>query len=88
MVVHPSLPVKSVKELIALATAQPGQILYASIGNGMPSHLSAEMLNSMAGVTLTHIAYKGGAPDELDKLVRDDIAKWGAVVRKLGLTAD
>jgi tripartite-type tricarboxylate transporter receptor subunit TctC len=196
LVAHPSLPVQNVKELIALAKSRPGQILYASIGNGTPAHLSAEMLKSMAGIDLTHIAYKGGAPsiialiagetqltittvllalphvksgrlrsiavaslkrssvipgvptidesgvkgydsnawyalfapaktppeivarlnqatagivrspeirerllqqgaepaggppDELDKLVRDDIAKWGAVVRKLGLTAD
>jgi tripartite-type tricarboxylate transporter receptor subunit TctC len=196
LVVHPSLPVKTVKDLIALAKSKPGDILYASIGNGTPAHLSAEMLKSMAGINLTHIAYKGGAPsiialvagetqltittvllglpqvktgrlrgvavtslkrssaipdtptvdesgvkgydsnswyallapartppdivarwnqvtstvvraadmrerllqqgaepvagapDELDKLVRDDIAKWGAVVRKLGLTAD
>jgi tripartite-type tricarboxylate transporter receptor subunit TctC len=196
LVAHPSLPVQHVKELIALAKSRPGQILYASIGNGTPAHLSAEMLKSMAGIDLTHVAYKGGAPsiialiagetqltittvllalphvksgrlrsiavaslkrssvipgvptidesgvkgydsnawyalfapaktppeivarlnqatagivrspeirerllqqgaepaggppDELDKLVRDDIAKWGAVVRKLGLTAD
>lgn len=196
LVTHPSLPVKNVKDLIALAKAKPGQILYASIGNGTPAHLSAEMLKSMAGIDLTHVAYKGGAPsiialvagetqltittvllalphvksgrlrsiavaslrrssvipevptidesgvkgydsnawyalfapaktppeivarlnqvassvirspdmrerllqqgaepaggrpEELDKLVRDDIAKWGAVVRKLGLTAD
>ena len=196
LVTHPSLPVKTVRDLIALAKSKPGEILYASIGNGTPSHLSAELLKSMAGINLTHVAYKGGAPsvialmagetqltittvllglpqvksgrlrgvavtsmkrssvipetptvdesgvkgydsnawyallapartapeivtrwnqvvasvvrandmrerllqqgaepaagapDELDKLVRDDIAKWGAVVRKLGLTAD
>ena len=196
LVVHPSLPVKSVKDLIALAKAKPGQILYASIGNGTPAHLSAEMLKSMAGIDLTHVPYKGGAPsivalvsgetqltittvllglpqvktgrlrgvavtslkrssvipdtptvdesgvkgydsnawyaylvpaktppeivaklnsaassvirspeirerliqqgaepaggapDELDRIVRDDITKWGAVVRRLGLTAD
>ena len=62
LVVHPSLPVKTVKDLIALAKSKPGQILYASIGNGTPAHLSAEMLKSMAGIDLTHVAYKGGAP--------------------------
>lgn len=196
LVVHPSLPVRTVKDLIALAKAKPGEILYASIGNGTPAHLSAEMLKSMAGIDLTHVPYKGGAPsiialvagetqltittvllalphvksgrlrsvavaslkrssvipevptidesgvkgydsnawyallapaktppeivtrlnqitanvirspdirerllqqgaepaggppEELDKVIRDDIAKWGTVVRKLGLTAD
>ncbi|HTD90775.1 MAG TPA: tripartite tricarboxylate transporter substrate binding protein [Burkholderiales bacterium] len=196
LVAHPSLPIRTVKDLIVLAKARPGQILYASIGNGTPAHLSAEMLKSMAGIDLTHVPYKGGAPsiialvagetqltittvllalphvksgrlrsiavaslkrssvipdvptidesgvkgydsnawyaffvpartpqeivarlnqvtanvirtpdirerlllqgaepaggppEELDKLVRDDIVKWGAVVRKLGLTAD
>ena len=62
LVTHPSLPVKTVKDLIALAKSKPGQILYASIGNGTPAHLSAEMLKSMAGIDLTHVAYKGGAP--------------------------
>ncbi len=62
LVTHPSLPVKTVKDLIALAKSKPGLILYASIGNGTPAHLSAEMLKSMAGIDLTHVAYKGGAP--------------------------
>ena len=62
LVVHPSLPVKAVKDLIALAKSRPGQILYASIGNGTPAHLSAELLKSMAGIDLTHVPYKGGAP--------------------------
>ena len=62
LVTHPSLPVKTVKDLIALAKSKPGQILYASIGNGTPAHLSAEMLKAMAGIDLTHVAYKGGAP--------------------------
>jgi tripartite-type tricarboxylate transporter receptor subunit TctC len=62
LVVNPSLPVKTVRELIALAKRHPGEILYASIGNGTPSHLSAELFNSMAGVRMTHVAYKGAAP--------------------------
>jgi tripartite-type tricarboxylate transporter receptor subunit TctC len=62
LVVNPSLPVKTVKELIALAKKHPGEILYASIGNGTPSHLSAELFNSMAGVKMTHVPYKGAAP--------------------------
>ena len=62
LVVNPSLPVKTVKDLIALAKKHPGEILYASIGNGTPSHLSAELFNSMAGVKMTHVPYKGAAP--------------------------
>lgn len=62
LVVHPSLPVKSVKELIALAKARPGEVNYASSGNGTILHLSGETLKSMAGVNLVHIPYKGSAP--------------------------
>jgi len=60
LVVHPSLPAKSVKELIALARAQPGKFNYASVGNGSPQHLSAELFKSVAGVDLVHVPYKGG----------------------------
>ena len=60
--VTPSFPAKSIKELIALAKAQPGKINYASAGVGTNSHLSGEMLNFMAGIELVHIAYKGGPP--------------------------
>ncbi len=62
LVVNPALPVKTVKDLIALAKKRPGEILYASIGNGTPSHLSAELFDSMAGIKMTHVAYKGAAP--------------------------
>lgn len=61
LVINPSLPVKTVKELVALAKKHPGEILYASIGNGTPAHLSAELFNSMAGVSMTHVPYKGAA---------------------------
>lgn len=62
MVVHPSLPVKSVRELIALARARPGEISYASPGSGNSSHLSGELFNSMAKVKILHVPYKGMAP--------------------------
>ena len=61
LVINPSLPVKTVKELVALAKKHPGEILYASIGNGTPAHLSAELFNSMAGIRMTHVPYKGAA---------------------------
>lgn len=60
LVTNPSLPAKTVSELIALAKRRPGEILYASIGPGTPAHLSAELFNSMAGVKMTHVPYKGG----------------------------
>ena len=60
IVVHPSLPVKNIKELIALAKARPGGINYGSAGNGSPGHLSLELFSVMAKVKVTHIPYKGG----------------------------
>ena len=62
LVVNPALPVKTVRDLIALAKRRPGEILYASVGNGTPAHLSAELFNSMAGIRMTHVPYKGAAP--------------------------
>ena len=68
LVVHPSLPVKSVKELIALAKAKPGQLTYASGGNGTSNHLAGELLKYLAGVNVTHVPYKGGGPAVLATL--------------------
>ena len=68
LVVHPSLPAKTVKELISLARARPGQIAYASSGNGSGGHLAAELLNTMAGIKLLHVPYKGGGPALIDLL--------------------
>ncbi len=62
LLVHPSLPVKSLKELIALAKSKPGQIVYASSGNGTILHLSTERLKSMVGIDMVHVPYKGSAP--------------------------
>jgi len=68
LVAHPSLPVKSVKELIALAKSRPGQIAYSSSGNGSGGHLAAELLNHMAGIKTLHVPYKGGGPALVDLL--------------------
>ena len=68
LVAHPSLPVKNVKELIALAKARPGQIAYSSSGNGSGGHLAMEMLNHMAGIKTLHVPYKGGGPALVDCL--------------------
>jgi tripartite-type tricarboxylate transporter receptor subunit TctC len=62
LVVHPSLPVRSLSDLIQLARAQPGGLTYASGGNGTSNHLCMELLKSMAGIDLVHVPYKGSAP--------------------------
>lgn len=62
LAIHPSLPVKSVKELVALARKRPDQILYASSGSGSFSHMAIALLNSMSGTRMLHVPYKGGGP--------------------------
>jgi tripartite-type tricarboxylate transporter receptor subunit TctC len=66
LVVHPSVPVKSVKDLIAHAKANPGKLTYGSSGVGFADHLAGELFNTMAGVKMVHVPYKGGAPAMLD----------------------
>ena len=66
LVVHPSVPAKSVKELIAHAKANPGKLTYGSSGVGFADHLAGELFNSTAGVKTVHVPYKGGAPAMLD----------------------
>jgi tripartite-type tricarboxylate transporter receptor subunit TctC len=62
LVAHPSLPVKSVKDLVALARARPDQLLYASSGGGSFSHMAISLLNSMSNTKMVHVPYKGGGP--------------------------
>jgi len=62
LVLHPSLPTKNLKEFIALAKKRPGQIVYASSGNGSYVHLTMALLGTMAGINMIHIPYKGGGP--------------------------
>ncbi len=64
--VHPSIPVKSIPELIAYAKANPGKLSYASAGIGTPSHLAGQLFNVMTGANLTHIPYKGDGPAMAD----------------------
>jgi tripartite-type tricarboxylate transporter receptor subunit TctC len=66
LVVHPSLPVKSVKDLVALVRARPGEINYASGGVGTTPHLSGELLSTIAKLTMVHVPYKGEAPGLVD----------------------
>lgn len=62
LVVHPSLPVRSVKELVALARSKPGELAYASAGGGTMSHMATELLRLRTGIQLQHLPYKGAAP--------------------------
>ena len=68
LVVHPSVPVKSVKELIALAKARPDELTFGSPGNGTPQHLAGELFNTMTGVKTGHIPFKGAVPALTDLL--------------------
>lgn len=66
LVVHPTVPAKTVKELIALAKARPGQLNFGSGGNGSSQHMTAELFSTMTGIKMIHIPYKGGAPALVD----------------------
>ncbi len=68
LTVHPALPVKTVKEVIALAKTSPGQLTYASTGNGTSPHMLMEMFSAMAGVKMVHVPYKGQAPAVVDQI--------------------
>jgi tripartite-type tricarboxylate transporter receptor subunit TctC len=66
LVVHPSVPVRTVKEFIALARSRPGQLNYASAGIGTPPHLAGELFKTLAGVDIVHVPYKGNGPAYTD----------------------
>lgn len=68
LVAHPSFPAKTMKEVIAIARKRPGEILYASSGNGSGAHLATELLNTMTGIKLVHVPYKGGGPALVDTI--------------------
>lgn len=68
LMAHPSVPAKSIKELIALAKAQPGKLNYASAGNGVANHLAGELFKQMAGVDIVHVPYKGAPQAVTDVL--------------------
>jgi len=68
IVVHPSVPAKNFKELVALAKARPGELLFASAGIGSTPHLCTELMLSMAGIKMTHVPYKGGTPAMVDTI--------------------
>jgi tripartite-type tricarboxylate transporter receptor subunit TctC len=99
LIVHPSLPAKNVKELVALAKSQPGQITYSSSGNGSFVHLTMAMFNAMTGTKMTHVPYKGGAPAAVSIASGETQAQIGTIgavmqqvkagrVRPLAVTSD
>ena len=68
LMIHPSLPARNVRELVALAKSRPGQLLFASSGNAGTPHLCWELLKSMAKIDIVHVPYKGGAPAMMDTI--------------------
>jgi tripartite-type tricarboxylate transporter receptor subunit TctC len=68
VVVHPSVPARSIRELIALAKTRKGELVYASSGTGSAPHLAVELFNAMAGTKMVHVPYKGAAPATIDLL--------------------
>jgi tripartite-type tricarboxylate transporter receptor subunit TctC len=79
LVTHPSVPARSARELIALAKAQPGKLNIGSGGNGVPSHLAAELFMSLTGTRMTHIPYKGAGPSILAVMTGDIDLSFGSV---------
>ncbi len=79
LTVHPSLPVKTPREFIALAKSRPGQINYSSSGNGSAPHLQMALLISMTGMDITHVPYKGGAPQVTALLAGETQASFATV---------
>lgn len=85
LVVHPSLPAKNVKELVAIAKARPGQLTYASTGSGSSPHLIAEMLRMQSGIALLHVPYKGTPPALTDLLAGNVTMMFANVLSVLPL---
>ncbi len=83
LVVHPSVPANSVKELIALAKARPGQLNYATAGIGSFQHMSSEMFRIMSGVDIVHIPYKGGGPAMLAVIAGQAQISIGSLLQTL-----
>jgi tripartite-type tricarboxylate transporter receptor subunit TctC len=85
LVVHPSLPAKTVQEFIAYAKANPGKVNYGSSGVGSPPHLSMELLRSITGINMVHVPYKGAGPAQADLLGGQVQAMCTSLAGQIGL---
>ncbi|HEV8518040.1 MAG TPA: tripartite tricarboxylate transporter substrate binding protein [Burkholderiales bacterium] len=83
LVVHPSVPAKSVQELIALAKSKPGTLTFSSGGNGTPAHIAGELFKSLAKVDMVHVPYKGGGPAAVALLAGEVSLSFGSVTTVL-----
>lgn len=83
LMVHPSLPVKSVKDLIAVAKSRPNELTYASTGNGTSPHMLMEMFKWMTGTQMVHVPYKGAAPALLDQMAGQVVVAFNSAVGAL-----
>jgi tripartite-type tricarboxylate transporter receptor subunit TctC len=83
LVVHPSVPVRSVRDFIALAKRTPGKLTYASSGPGGPAHLSGELFTALAGVKMVHVPYKGSSPGTTSVLAGETDAMFSNLVPAL-----
>lgn len=83
LMVHPSLPVKSVKELIAVAKARPNDLTYSSTGNGTSPHMLMEMFKWMTGTRMVHVPYKGAAPALIDQIAGQVVVAFNSAVGAL-----
>jgi tripartite-type tricarboxylate transporter receptor subunit TctC len=84
-VVHPSLPVKSIKELVALAKSRPGELAFASSGAGGIQHLALEYFKSAAGVDILHVPYKGGATAHTDLMAGNVHMTFGTILSTINM---
>jgi len=84
LVVHPSVPARSVKELVAFAKAKPGTLNYGSGGNGSSGHLAGELFKYLAGVDMVHVPYKGAGPALVDVIAGQIHCTFGSVLSSLG----
>ena len=88
LIVHPSVPVRSVRDLIALALNQPGKLNYASGGAGSPTHLAPALLASMAGIKINHVPYKGTGPAITDLLGGHVTMAFSSLPSAIGVVRD
>jgi tripartite-type tricarboxylate transporter receptor subunit TctC len=82
--VHPSLPVRSIKELIALAKARPGQLFYSAAGTGTNPHIAGELFNLLAEVNLVAVQFKGGGPADMALIAGDVGVTFGNISQEIG----